>query len=164
MDLSMPVMDGLATVRWLKEHKIPFPVLMLTLDTTDKAIVELYRAGVRGYLSKTCNAETLKRAIDDIINTGYHHNELLSNALQQNGPISQKDEREKIMNQLTDRELEFLRCVCSEEEYTYDQIARQMNVHRRTVDNYRESLFGKFNIKSKTGLVLLAIRHNLIDV
>ena len=37
-----------------------------------------------------------------------------------------------------------------------------MNVHRRTVDNYRIALFEKFDIKSKTGLVLFALRWGLL--
>jgi len=39
-----------------------------------------------------------------------------------------------------------------------------MKVHRRTVDGYREALFEKFNIRSKTGLVLFAIKNGLIEV
>jgi len=164
MDLTMPVMDGQATMKWLKEHKVKFPVLILTLDTSDKAIIELYKSGVRGYLPKTCTAEILKRAIEDIINTGYYHNELLSNALMKNGPKSPADEKEDVLNKFTDREHDFLQLVCDKEEYTYEQIADIMQVHRRTVDNYRESLFRKFDIKSKTGLVLFAIKHGLVSV
>ena len=164
MDLTMPVMDGQATMKWLKEHKIKFPVLILTLDTSDTAIIELYKSGVRGYLPKTCTGETLKKAIEDIVTTGYYHNELLSNALMKNGPKSMKDERSEIVSKFTDRELDFLQLVCDKEEYTYEQIGEIMQVHRRTVDNYRESIFRKFDIKSKTGLVLFAIKHGLVSV
>ena len=37
-----------------------------------------------------------------------------------------------------------------------------MGVHRRTVDNYRTQLFDKLNVKSKTGLVICAMRWGLI--
>ena len=37
-----------------------------------------------------------------------------------------------------------------------------MNVHRRTVDGYRESLVEKFGIKSKTGLVLFAMKWGIV--
>jgi DNA-binding CsgD family transcriptional regulator len=39
-----------------------------------------------------------------------------------------------------------------------------LKVHRRTIDGYRESLFDKFNIKSKTGLVLFAIKYGLVEI
>jgi two-component system, NarL family, invasion response regulator UvrY len=39
-----------------------------------------------------------------------------------------------------------------------------MQVHRRTVDGYREAVFEKFEIKSKTGLVLFLVRNDLLDL
>ena len=164
MDLTMPVMDGQATMAWLKKNEIDIPVLILTLDTSDSAIIELYRSGVRGYLPKTCTADILKKAIDDILTTGYYHNELLSNALMKKGLRSPREERDAILTQFSDREMEFLQLVCDKEEYTYERMASIMGVHRRTIDNYRESLFKKFDIKSKTGLVLFAIKHGLINI
>lgn len=164
MDLNMPEMDGKTTMQWLKTNNINYPVLILTLDTTDKTIIELFRLGVRGYLPKHCTADVLKKAIEDILTSGYHHNELLTKALITDQQAGNNDEHKKIMEKLTDREIHFLQLVCDENEYTYDKIAEKMNVHRRTVDGYRESLFEKFNLKSKTGLVLFAIKykvHNL---
>lgn len=163
MDLTMPEMDGKETTKWLKEHSINYPVLILTLDTTEKTIIDLFKLGVRGYLPKSCTAEVLKKAIEDVITTGYYHNELLTKALTQeeNKP---KDKEQGLITQITDREREFLQLVCDEHEYTYEQIADIMKVHRRTVDGYREAIFSKFNIKSKTGLVLFAIKYNLISI
>ena len=165
MDLTMPVMDGQATMKWLKKNEIGYSVLILTLDTSDSAIIDLYKSGVRGYLPKTCTAETLKSAIDSIIKSGYYHNELLSNALMKHGSVTTvQEERVEVLSKFTDRELDFLQLVCDKEEYTYERIAAIMDVHRRTVDNYRDNLFKKFDIKSKTGLVLFAIKHGLISV
>ncbi|MEI6021637.1 MAG: helix-turn-helix transcriptional regulator, partial [Bacteroidota bacterium] len=65
---------------------------------------------------------------------------------------------------LSPREKEFLKLVCHEKEYTYEQIADQMKVQHRTVDGYRESVFDKFGIKSKTGLVLFVLKHDLFQV
>jgi len=163
MDLNMPEMDGRATMQWLKDHDLNYPVLILTLDTSDKTIIELFRLGVRGYLPKHCTADVLKKAIEDIMDTGYHHNELLTKALMSEQQGTQKDERELVLEKLTDREILFLQLVCDEKEFTYEQIAEQMNVHRRTVDGYRESIFEKFNIKSKTGLVLFAIKYRISE-
>jgi DNA-binding CsgD family transcriptional regulator len=56
----------------------------------------------------------------------------------------------------------FLRHLCHEEEFTYDQIADIMEIHVRTVDGFRKSLFRKLNIKSKTGLVMMAIRNKWV--
>ena len=164
MDLTMPVMDGETTMKWMKQNAPDMRVLILTLDTNEQTIINLFKLGVRGYLPKTCEAEVLKEAIVDIINSGYYHNELLSNALRNEDSRPRKDQRSRILAQLSEREMEFLRLVCSAEELTYEEIAIRMSAHRRTIDNYRESLFEKFDIKSKTGLVMFAIKHGIVNL
>ena len=67
------------------------------------------------------------------------------------------------VERISPREMEFLRLVCDEAEFTYEQIASRMGIQRRSVDNFRIGLFEKFNIKSKTGLVLFAMRWGLIN-
>lgn len=161
MDLTMPVLDGTHTVKELKARHITTPVLILTLETTEKTIIELFRMGIRGYLPKSCTADILKNAINDVITTGYYHNEMLTKALLNNNI---EEEATATLNHLTERENTFLQLVCDESELTYEQIADKMGVSRRTVDGYRESIFVKFNIKSKTGLVLFAIKYGLIKL
>ena len=162
MDMNMPEMNGLETMRWVKEHKPAMKVLILTLSTDEKTIIELFRFGVRGYLPKNCTAAVLKKAIDDTINTGYYHSEMLQNAIASGA--GKNGDTKGIMERITDRELLFIKLICDEREYTYDQVKDIMGVHRRTVDGYRESLFEKFSIKSKTGLVLFAIKHGLVVI
>jgi DNA-binding NarL/FixJ family response regulator len=162
MDVAMPKMDGKQTMRWLADKKHIYKVLVLTLDTSERTIIELFRLGVRGYIPKTCTAAELKAAIDNIVQTGYYHNEIMTHALHRDGEETDEDRRNKIAEKVTGRELEFLELVCDEKEYTYDQIATIMKVHKRTVDGYREDLFEKFNLKSKTGLVLFAFKNGLI--
>lgn len=162
LDLSMPVMDGKDTVDALNAKGIKTPVLILTLETTEQTIIDLFRKGIRGYLPKSSKANVLKAAIDDIINTGYYHNEMLIKALTSDGGA--KDEKDDILEQITERERTFLQLVCAPEELTYEQIANEMNVSRRTVDGYREALFEKFSLKSKTGLVLFALKYGIVEL
>jgi DNA-binding CsgD family transcriptional regulator len=63
---------------------------------------------------------------------------------------------------LTDRETEFLKHSCSEKNY--QQIANDMFVSERTVDGYRESLFKNFNVSNRVGLVLYAIKNQLVQL
>ena len=164
MDLGMPEMDGEETMRWIYEHMPTFKVLILTWDTNENKIIELFRLGVRGYLLKSCTADILQKAITDTIHSGYYHSELLQSAILKGSRDHTKENRAQILQRITDREKLFLQLVCDKQEHTYDAIAGIMKVHRRTVDGYRESLFEKFNIKSKTGLVLFAIKHGLIEL
>jgi DNA-binding CsgD family transcriptional regulator len=58
--------------------------------------------------------------------------------------------------------MEFLKLACS--DLTYKQIADEMNLSERTIDGYRESLFGKLNVQSRVGLCLEAIRLELVSL
>jgi DNA-binding CsgD family transcriptional regulator len=63
---------------------------------------------------------------------------------------------------LSEREKRFLQLACS--DLTYKQVATEMNVSERTVDGYRETLFQKLNVQSRVGMVLEAIRKNLVVI
>lgn len=161
LDLTMPVLNGEETVKRLKELEVKIPVLILTLNTDDEAIIRMFKLGVRGYLEKDCTAAGLRMAIQDILQYGYHHNDLLAKALAADDKPQPVNHRAEILKQITPRELEFLVLVCDDAEYTYDQMSAKMNVSVRTIDGYRESLFVKFGIRSKTGLVLFALKNDL---
>ncbi len=163
LDLNMPRMNGDIVMEKLREKGIYIPVLILTVSEDEEMIVRLFRLGVRGYLKKNCEADELRNALNEIFISGYYHNEFLTYSLRSNADENKKNNQEQILMQVTDREREFLKLVCHEKEYTYEQIADKMNVQHRTVDGYRESIFEKFGIKSKTGLVLFILRHKLFE-
>ena len=164
MDISMPGMNGDEVVEELNKRAVKIPLLILTLNEQDELVIKLFRLGVRGYLQKNCTAAVMKEAIHQILEKGYYHNEFLAYSLQNNTAVTKKSERETVFEQLSEREKEFLKLVCHEKEYTYEQIADKMHVQHRTVDGYRESVFAKFGIKSKTGLVLFVLKHNLMEL
>ena len=64
--------------------------------------------------------------------------------------------------QLSEKEKHFLQLACSDS--TYKQIASVMNVSERTVDGYRENIFKKLNVQSRTGMALEAIRRNIVSL
>lgn len=164
MDISMPEMDGEEALAIIKEQGVAIPVLILTLNQDEDRIIRLFRKGVRGCLQKNCTAAVLKEALEAILNTGFYYNEWLTLALQSEAVPAKKSPQQHILDQLSAREKEFLKLICHEEEYTYDQIADKMGVQPRTVDGYRESIFEKFGIRSKTGLVLFLLRNKVFDL
>jgi two-component system, NarL family, invasion response regulator UvrY len=66
------------------------------------------------------------------------------------------------LQKLTDREIDFLKLACS--ELTYKEIAAQMHLSPRTIDGYRDALFEKLDIKTRTGLAIYAIKNGLVKI
>lgn len=160
MDINMPHMDGYAATKWVTKTFPQVKVLALSMYDDDKPIIDMLKSGAGGYLLKESKTTDLIHAIKTIANHGYFMNNLVSGklirSLQDNTP-----EKNNI-DQISVNEKKFLQHCCS--ELTYKEIADQMNLSPHTIDNYRESLFQKFEIKSRTGLVLFAIRNELIKL
>jgi DNA-binding NarL/FixJ family response regulator len=154
----MPNKNGLEVLAELEKQKDEYRVLFLTQHFDEDIIHEAYMRGARGFLHKNCTAQELKHAVDTIVTQGYNNiSEILKHM--RNHQVVPPEARSNII--LSEKELEFLTLVCAEEEYTYVQMAEIMGTAVKTVENYRASLFDRFAIKTKVGLVLFSFKHRL---
>jgi DNA-binding NarL/FixJ family response regulator len=161
LDIHMPVMDGYRTAAWLHTHHPEIKVLALSTMDSDSTIIKMIHHGARGYILKDAEPKELQVAFDEILAKGYYYNEILTRKVIQSIHHS-GHESANAFPRLTDREMEFLKHACSEKNY--QQIASDMYVSERTVDGYRESLFKKFNVSNRVGLVLYAIKNQLVQL
>lgn len=152
LDIRMPLMDGPKTMGWLKENYPDQKVMALTMEDDEEVIIQMVKLGCRGYLLKDIEPEDLHFALKQVVEEGFFYSEAVSKAIKHHG-------RENTIEDLTKRELEFLRLACT--DITYKEVANQMNLSPKTVDGYRESLFHKLNVRSRIGLVVFAIKNKL---
>lgn len=161
LDIHMPVMDGYATSAWIKNNHPGIKVLALSTMDSDATIIKMIHQGARGYILKDADPKELQVAFEEILAKGYYYNELITRKVMQSIHDTGTESSGGLVR-LTDRELEFLKHACSEKNY--QQIAGEMFVSERTVDGYRESLFKKFNVTNRVGLVLYAIKNKLVYI
>ena len=119
-------------------------------------IISMIKAGCCAYLLKDIHPEDLNKALHEIYYKGYYNADAVNINYRR---LLQHQEKEV---QLTDKEKEFLQLACS--DATYKQIAATMHLSERTVDGYRENLFRKLNVQSRTGMALEAIRRNIVSL
>lgn len=154
LDIRMPVMDGKETMAWLEKNHPDQKVLALTMEDDEETIIKMMKLGCRGYLLKDIEPDEFLLALEEVTETGYYNRE------------ETKEEREvtalQYFEHITRREREFLNLACTDR--TYKEIAEEMNLSPKTIDGYRESLFQKLEVKSRIGLVLFAIKHDLCDI
>jgi len=161
LDINMPDMDGYATSLWLKRNHPEVKIVALSMYDTDNSILRMLKNGVKGYILKDIDPSELKLALESVITKGFYYSEMVTGKLIHT--INTLDVPEHRMRQilaLNDRELEFLRLVCT--ECTYKEIAEQMYLSPRTIDGYRDTLFEKLNVKTRVGLVLYALRNGIV--
>ncbi len=164
LDVNMPKMDGFATVQWLNENFPLIKILVVSMVEKEESIVHMLKLGVKGYLSKDVEPQVLGEALNAIMNKGFYYTDFITGKLvhalnSNNNPDKVKTDAMRLMN---DREKDFLQLACS--ELTYNEIAAKIFVSPKTVDGYRNALFEKFNVKSRVGLVLFAIKNGLVEV
>nr|WP_295863679.1 response regulator transcription factor [uncultured Chitinophaga sp.] len=160
MDIKMPLMDGYEATLWVKQHYPEIHVLALSMFEDDPPVIKMLKNGAGGYLLKESRTSDLVKAVITIHEQGFYLNEQVSVKLLRN--IQGHSTAPTPLEQLNQNEIRFLQLCCL--ELTYKEIADQMNLSPHTIDNYRQELFQKFDIKSRTGLALFAIRHELFTI
>jgi len=161
IDINMPIMDGYRTMEQLALHYPQVKCLALSVEDGEEAIIRMLRLGAKGYLLKDTDIPQFKTALEEVIFRGFYHSELVSSTLLRSIKRPIKARTGPPIHFMS-RELEFLELVCT--ELTYKEIAEHMNLSPRTVDGYRDNLFEKMGVKSRTGLVMYAIKNGLVKV
>ncbi len=162
MDINMPEMDGYEATLWLKTHYPSVHVLTLSMYDDESAIIRMLKNGSRGYILKESEPDELKRAISNILTHGVHYTQKVTGKLLHALADDKHPVDSKKVFDMNEREIEFLKLACT--EMTYKEIADVMHLSPRTIDGYREALFEKLNVRNRVGLVLFAIKHNIIQV
>jgi len=158
LDVNMPVMDGKQTAEYLTQKFPAVKLVALSMKDDDATIISMIKAGCCSYLLKDIHPEELNKALHEIHKKGYYNSDAANINYRR---LLQHQEKQNEL-QLTDKEKQFLQFACS--DATYKQIASEMHVSERTVDGYRENLFKKLNVQSRTGMALEAIRRNLVNL
>lgn len=156
LDITMPVMDGVETARWLKQNHPQVKVLALSMLKNDLIIIRMLKNGAGGYILKDCEPAELRAALHNVYEKGYYYNEWVTPGMRNREAF---DFPQKMLNE---QELVFMRWACTEK--SHKQIADEMKVSPRTIDGYRDSLFKKLNMNSRVGIVIYAIKNNIVQI
>jgi DNA-binding NarL/FixJ family response regulator len=160
LDLNMPDMNGFETAVWMQKKCPQVHVLMLTMYDSELSLIRLLQAGVKGFLKKDIHPDELKFAIQSVVQSGYYYSNHTTGKLVnlfRNGLAGHVSIQNAL---LSDNELEFLKLACS--DLTYKEVAEEMGLNPRSVDTLREHLFTKMDVRSRVGLVMMAIKHGIV--
>ncbi|MGB6084622.1 response regulator [Moheibacter sp.] len=156
MDVNMPVLNGIETTKILTKEFPDLLVLALSVDEDENTIIQMLKSGAKGYLSKDIQKDMLHLALTNILQNGFFHTQNVTDALL--GSLKKKNE----LDDLKEREIEFIQLACT--DLTYKEIADKMFLSPKTIDNYRDAVFSKLNIKNRVGLVLFAIKTGIYRI
>lgn len=158
LDINMPVMNGYDTAAELRKRWPDIKILALSMYDTELNVIKMLRNGANGYVLKDSDPEELRTAIIAVSKDGFYHSDIVTGRMLH----ILHDPAGRVNLELNDRELLFLK-FCST-ELTYKEIADEMCLSPRTIDGYREALFKKLSITTRTGLAMYSIKAGLVNV
>jgi DNA-binding NarL/FixJ family response regulator len=160
LDISMPLMDGYETAKWLTEHYPGVLVMALTMRNEDEALIKMIKSGAKGFLHKNIHPVELELALNTLVEKGHYFPDWATGKLLNNIANDDKPAADKV--QLTAKEIEFLQYAAT--ELTYKEIGEKLYCSPRTVEGYRDALFEKLDLRTRIGLVVYGIRNGIIKV
>jgi DNA-binding NarL/FixJ family response regulator len=166
VDLSLPPLgkkeySGLHLTKDLAEKFPTIKVLVLSVHNDEPYMAELIKNGAHGYLSKDCDPQELYRAVVNIHETGSYINSTVLKAIHDSMGKKAKFSK-SLVTFISPREEEVLKLTC--QQYTAEEIAEKLFISVKTVNGHRNSLLVKTGSRNVTGLVLFAIRNQIVQL
>ncbi len=156
LDVVMPVLNGIDAARAIAKVSDRTRIVILTMYTQRNCVLEAFRAGVRGYVTKSAAADELLLAIRSVCNGKTYLSPDVSHVMIDGCLAGYGDEQV-----LSDRERQVVQMVA--EGKTSKEIADLLHITVKTVESHRTHIMAKLQIHDATGLVRYAIREGLIQ-
>ncbi|MFF7709295.1 response regulator [Pseudomonas sp. NPDC007930] len=159
LDLSMKSLGGLEALRALKRQAPAPRVLIVTMHSEPRLVMQALEAGADGYLLKDSSAAELEHALQSL-RTGIRY---LSPAVA--GAVIQRalqPQARPAAQALTARQLEILRLIARGKATR--EIAQGLGLSIKTVETHRAQLMKRLQVFDVAGLALYAVREGIINL
>lgn len=154
LDISMPGMGGLETLKELKSYNSDIPVLVLSTHREEEYAIRMLKAGASGYIRKSNRPEELVKAINQVSQGKKYFSPQLAEKL------FEMDEQKLPHELLSDREFEILKMIAIGK--TQKEISEELYLSIKTISTYRRRVLDKMDLTTNEELIAYARSHNLI--
>src|SRR5690606_6572175 len=159
MDINMPQKNGVEVTGILKKKYPSIKVLVLTMHNHDEYFMAAIREGADGYLLKDAPSEQVVEAIRTVASgESVIHPSMTKKLLN----FHQQQQEQPKENALTEREMEVLQCLV--EGMSNKEIADRLFISDKTVKIHVSKTFKKFNVKSRSQVVIYAVQNKLVPM
>jgi two-component system, NarL family, invasion response regulator UvrY len=156
-DISMPGRGGIDLVRQIRQKAPEARILIFTMHASATFAQQAFRAGVKGYVTKSSPPDVLVTAIRNV----FAGKPALCAEINEAIATSRLCGELVPVDELSPREFEVLRMILDAK--TTDDIASAFNLSPKTVANYHYEIKSKLGVRSDIELVYLCMRHGLIE-
>ena len=156
LDIDMPKLDGFAVVREMTKLKLPTKIIFLTLHNDEKVFDAAIKLGVKGYLLKESAMQEIAVAIQSVVSERTYISSTIA------AQVMERRHRapssiDSMLGRLTPSERTILRLIASGK--ASKEIAEELSIHYRTVENHRVNACRKLGIEGSNALLRFAVQH-----
>lgn len=159
MDIDMPVMNGIETLREISRRRLDVKVIILSMHHETGMIKSLIDLGAMGYLLKSSSQEELLTAIRKVAGGQQFFSTQVTLSLL-NKPQNLHNSESEGAGLLTERETEILKLIA--EGFSNKEIGTKLFISHRTVDTHRTNLMKKLQVENIAGLISYAIKNGIV--
>jgi DNA-binding NarL/FixJ family response regulator len=157
LDLNMPQMNGIDTMKMLQERFTELKVIILSSYYQPELLKEIKSLGARGYLPKSSSVPVLQRAIETVAHGGFWFEDE-QNTVPEVSPYFIDSFMKKYL--LTKREVEIIKMIGN--GLSSREISEKLFVSEFTINTHRRNISRKLNIHTPVGLIKFAREQGLI--
>ena len=158
IDTDMPLMNGIETTLWLRQHHPAVKLMAIAADIRDTPfLIKMFKAGCCGYLYKDFEPKDWLKAIRQVYTKGFYNAEA-NDMMFLWEKIQKLDKNKSPLN--ADRQ-RFLDLACT--DLNFEQIRAEMNLTKHQANKHIDALFRKFHVTGRNGLVFEAMRKGYVQ-
>jgi DNA-binding NarL/FixJ family response regulator len=162
MDISMRELNGIEATAQIKAETPRVRVLILSMHTTEDFVRRALKAGASGYLVKDSAPLELRMALEAVLRDEVYLSPRVSRGVVTGFVHGRAAGGDPSLEGLTPRQREILQMIA--EGKSTKEIAFVLEVSAKTVETHRAALMERLDIHDVAGLVLYAVRHELVSV
>jgi len=164
LDISMRETGGLEALQRLKRVRPQSKVLILSMHTDPALIMQALESGAHGYLLKDTTATELEHALDALRNNERYLSPAIAHTVINQALIRNQKQQLQVTDShnLTARQLEILRLIVRGKSTR--EIANGLGLSIKTVETHRSQIMKRLQIYDVAGLVLFAVREQIISL
>lgn len=158
VDYALPHTNGLEVTRRIRSQVPTTEVLIFTMHNSDTLVMDLLRAGARGFLLKSDPARHLIAAIEGLAARKPFVSPSVSEALLHSINATRPNNG---ASPLTARESQVVQLIA--EGHSNKTTAKILEISLKTVETHRSTVMRKLELSSSAGLVRYAVRNKLVE-
>lgn len=158
LDVDMPKLDGFGVAREIQKRKIPVHIVFLTIHGEEDLFHAAMDLGAKGYILKESALTEITHGLRVVAN-GQHYvtASLTAYLLHRRGRAEALSQSHPALNDLTETERRVLRSIA--DYRSSKDIAAELFLHYRTVENHRTNICRKLGLHGSNALLKFALEH-----